>query len=169
MAVLIPLGAIALWCILSPSFRGFLLSLDTKNLTILHSWRIAGFVFLVLASYGILPRDFALSAGWGDIAIGATAALVAFRLATPRHRASFITWQLLGMADLIVAVTLGATTNLLHPQGIPTTPMTVLPMSLIPTFAIPVLLVVHIICIAQAWRWKRSASESNLPLRSSPA
>jgi hypothetical protein len=32
--------------------------------------------------------------------------------------------------------------------------MTVLPLSLIPTFAVPLLLMLHIICIAQARQWK---------------
>jgi hypothetical protein len=31
--------------------------------------------------------------------------------------------------------------------------MTVLPMSYIPTFAVPLFLILHIICIAQARRW----------------
>jgi len=32
--------------------------------------------------------------------------------------------------------------------------MTVLPLSLIPTFAVPLMLILHLICIAQAWRWR---------------
>jgi hypothetical protein len=31
--------------------------------------------------------------------------------------------------------------------------MTVLPLSLIPTFAVPLLFILHVICIAQARRW----------------
>ena len=31
--------------------------------------------------------------------------------------------------------------------------MTVLPLSLIPTFAVPLLLILHVICIAQARQW----------------
>ncbi|MES2392728.1 MAG: hypothetical protein V4555_13870, partial [Acidobacteriota bacterium] len=162
-AVLIPLGAIAAGCVSSSSFRSFLLSLSPKILTQLQAWRVGGFVFLVLARYAILPPEFALSAGWGDITIGATATLVALRLSTPQHKTSFVIWQILGITDLIVAVSLGATTNLFHPHSIPTTPMSVLPLSLIPTFAVPLLLVVHIICIAQALRWKQPSTESPLP------
>jgi hypothetical protein len=153
LAVAAPLALFALWFAASPGFREFLLSVSPRTLTLLHSWRIAGYTFLVLYAYGILPGIFALPAGWGDIAIGATAPLVAFKLANPRHRTSFMVWQLLGMADLVVAVTMGTTARLIHPQGIATGAMTVLPLSLIPTFAVPLLLMVHAILIAQARRW----------------
>jgi hypothetical protein len=64
------------------------------------------------------------------------------------------------MLDLVTAVTLGATVALINPNGIPTSPMTVLPMSLIPTFAVPLLLLLHIICIAQALRWAKERSKN---------
>jgi hypothetical protein len=32
--------------------------------------------------------------------------------------------------------------------------MTVLPLSLIPTFAVPLVMMLHVICIAQAGQWK---------------
>ena len=113
----------------------------------------AGFVFLVLYVYKILPGQMALPAGWGDIAIGATAPLVALKLADPNHRKSFIFWQLLGITDLVTAVGNGVTAGFLHPEGISTSAMTVLPMSLIPTFAVPLFLILHFISIAQARQW----------------
>lgn len=151
--VLTPIVLFLAWFAASPGFRSFVLSLNPRILTIIQSWRLAGFVFLVLASYGILPRMFALPAGWGDITIGATAALVGLNLASPRRRALFIIWQVLGIIDLVTAVTLGTVVGFIDPHGIPTSPMTVLPLSLIPTFAVPLFLILHIICIAHARRW----------------
>jgi hypothetical protein len=115
--------------------------------------RIAGFVFLVLGTYKILPAFFALSAGWGDIAIGATAPFAALWLANPAHRKGFIFWQVLGITDLVNALALGTLAGVIDPHGIPTGAMTVLPMSYISTFAVPLFLILHIICIAQARRW----------------
>jgi hypothetical protein len=158
LAVVVPLGAFGIWYAASRSFREFVLGLNPRALTLVQSWRTAGFVFLVLARYRILPASFALTAGWGDIAVGATALFVASRLTVPKHRRVFILWQLLGMLDLVTAVTLGAIVALVNPNGIPTTPMTELPMSLIPTFAVPVLFLLHIICIAQAKRWTKERS-----------
>jgi hypothetical protein len=160
VAVVVPLSAFGIWYAASRSFREFVLALSPRALTLVQSWRTAGFVFLVLARYRILPASFALPAGWGDIAIGVTAVFVASRLAVPKHRRVFILWQMLGMLDLVMAVTLGATAALVNPNGIPTSPMTVLPMSLIPTFAVPLLLLLHIICIAQALRWAKERSKN---------
>jgi hypothetical protein len=153
LAVLIPIAMFVIWSAVSRSFRQFLLDLNPRTLTIVQAWRIAGFVFLVLYTYGILPGELALPAGWGDIAIGATAPLIALKLANPNYRKSFILWQLLGITDLVTAVGLGTTAQLIHPHGIATSAMTVLPLSLIPTFAVPLFMIMHFICIAQARQW----------------
>ena len=159
LAVLTPLLAFAAWSAVSEGFRGFTQSLSPRTLTFVQSWRIAGYVFLVLYTYGILPGVFALPAGWGDVAIGLTAAFVATRLANPERRKSFIVWQGLGIFDLVMAVTLGTAARLLAPHSVATTAMTTLPLSLIPTFAVPFLMILHLICIAQARQWSvRSGS-----------
>jgi hypothetical protein len=153
LAALLPIVAFSLWFGSSEPFRQFLLALNPRTLTIVQSWRTVGFVFLVLYTYGLLPALFAWPAGLGDFAIGVTASLVALKFAHPNYRSRFIRWQALGILDLVTAVTLGATASLIDPRGIPITPMTALPLSLIPTFAVPLLLILHLICIAQARRW----------------
>jgi hypothetical protein len=167
LAALTPIALFFVWFARSRGFREFALSLNPRVLTLVQSWRIAGFVFLVLATYGILPRMFALPAGWGDITIGATAMFAALMLAKPEHRTSFLIWQALGITDLVMAVSLGSLAGVIDPLGIPTTPMTLLPLSLIPTFAVPLLLMLHILCIAQALRWpaqdRRIAPELHSP------
>lgn len=153
LAVLLPLVLFAIWYGSSESFRRFVLSLNTRTLTLIQSWRIVGYTFLILYTYGILPGIFALPAGWGDVFIGATAPLVALRLATPAHRRSFLLWQALGISDLVLAVVFGTTSRLLTPHAAATSAMTVMPLSLIPTFAVPLFLILHVISIAQARRW----------------
>ncbi|HEV2463095.1 MAG TPA: hypothetical protein VGT04_04780 [Acidobacteriaceae bacterium] len=155
IAALAPIIVFLVWFALSASFREFTMSLSPRVLTLVQTLRIEGFAFLVLASYSILPRTFALSAGWGDIAIGATASLAAWKLATPNRRGSFIVWQILGIADLVNAVLMGTLAGVINPHGISTGAMTVLPLSLIPTFAVPLFLILHVICIAQALRWRK--------------
>lgn len=153
LAVTIPIVAFLSWFATSAAFRQFALSLNPRTLTFVQSWRIAGFTFLVLYAAGILPGVFALPAGCGDIAIGATAPLVAVKLANFNHRRGFIFWQILGISDLVMAVTLGTIARLISPDGVGTGVMTVLPLSLIPTFALPLLIMLHVICIAQARQW----------------
>jgi hypothetical protein len=163
IAAVTPIILFLLWFRGSERFRQFVLALNPRTLTFLQAWRIDGFVFLALYTYGILPGLLALPAGWGDVAIGATAPLVALRLVSPDransgHRKSFILWQALGITDLVSALSLGATASLIDPHGIATSPMTALPLSLIPTFEVPLLFILHIICIAQALRWREERS-----------
>jgi hypothetical protein len=157
-----PLALFAIWFAVSPRFRQFAVSLNPVALTIAQTWRTGGIAFVVLASFGLLPNVFAQPAGWGDFAIGLTAPFVAFYLARPGHKLSFIAWNLAGILDLVTAVTLGVLSSptpagILHP-AVTTDAMTVLPLSLIPTFAVPLLLMVHIIAIAQAARWETAAA-----------
>jgi hypothetical protein len=156
IAALSPIIMFLIWFAASASFRRFALSLNPGTLTFVQSWRIAGLTFLALYATGLLPGFFALPAGWGDIAIGATAPWAALKLANFSRRRGFIIWQILGMIDLVTAVASGTAARLISPHGVPTAVMTVLPMSLIPTFAVPLFFILHIICIAQAWEWKES-------------
>jgi hypothetical protein len=161
LSALIPIVVFWTWFRSSEGFRNFALSLDPRVLTIVQSWRIAGFVFVVLYVYGILPGVFANSAGWGDIFIGLTAPWVAWKLAQPGHRGGFIAWNALGMLDLITALSLGATSGLIHPHGLAADAMTVLPLSIVPTFLVPLFFIFHIIVIAQARRWPATAGAQN--------
>lgn len=162
LSVVIPIGLFSIWYWSSKGFREFVLSLNPRTLTLVQAWRIAGFVFLVLYSYHLLPGTLALPAGWGDVFIGTTALIVALRLTDPTHRTAFMIWQILGITDLVLAMTMGAGAPFLAPRefaaGVNSAAMTVLPLSVIPTFAVPLLLILHLICIAQARRWSSPAA-----------
>jgi hypothetical protein len=162
ISVLTPVIAFSIWYAGSKPFREWVLALNPRTLTLIHAERIGGLVFLAMYTYKVLPGMFALPAGWGDIAIGATAYLAATRL-VPNHRRAFIAWQLLGVLDLVVALSMAALSSLLHPQGITTAPMAELPLSLIPSFGVPLFLILHIICIAQARRWPVEQSSRLAP------
>jgi len=159
IAAVTPIVVFSLWFAASESFRRFALSLNPRILTSAQAWRMVGFTFVLLEARGTLPAIFALPAGYGDMAIGATASFVAWKLANPAHRSSFVLWQLLGIADLVIAVSLGTTAGLISPQDPSMAPMTTLPLSLIPTFLVPLFVILHVICIAQARTWK-TVSES---------
>jgi hypothetical protein len=149
-----PLVIFLIWFGASQRFRQFALSLNPRALTSLQTWRIVGFTFVLLEAHRMLPTIFAWPAGFGDMAVGATATFVAWKIAEPGHRRRFILWQALGIADLVIAVTLGVTSGLIYPQDVPMALMTVLPLSVIPTFLVPLFMMFHIICIAQARSWK---------------
>jgi hypothetical protein len=154
VAATVPLIVFSLWFAASEGFRNFALSLDPKILTSVQVWRVVGFTFLLLQARNVLPAIFAWPAGYGDMFIGVTAGFAAWKLAAPAHRGTFIFWQALGILDLVTAVSLGTTGRLLDPHGASMVAMTVLPLSLIPTFFVPLFMMLHVICIAQARKWK---------------
>jgi len=165
LAALAPIVVFSLWFATSASFRQFTFSLNPVTLTWLQSWRIVGFVFVLLHARGQLPAVFALPAGYGDIAIGMTATFAAWKLADPGNRTGFILWQALGLTDLVLAVSLGTTAPLLSPGDISMARMTVLPLSLVPTFLVPLFTIFHIVSIAQAREWKASSEAGRTEVR----
>ena len=141
---------------LSARFREWVLGIETRLLVVLNAWRWAGFSFVVLYVYGILPGFFAWPAGLGDMAIGATAPWILGRLsASPAFASSraFIRWNRLGLLDLFTAISLGAIGGfLLSDQPVTTAPMATLPLVLIPAFMVPIFILMHLAMLAQAKR-----------------
>jgi hypothetical protein len=138
----------------SVSFRDWVRGLDLHLLTMLQSWRIAGFALLALWGVGELPAGFALPAGIGDVIVGITAPAVAL-VVVGRSRMVFYGWTFFGIADLVNAVTLGvlhstSPIGVLADPAVSTDVMRDLPVSLIPTFGVPLTLVLHAVSLANA-------------------
>ena len=157
LGAILPVVLFGIWFQVSGSFREYVLSLNPAVLTAVQSWRVGGIVFLVLLAKGVLPPSFAYPAGFGDIAIGLTALFIAWAFSRKKLSTNgFILWQLAGVTDLVAAVVTGVlsspTRTGILAHGATTRVMGLLPMSLIPTFAVPLLFILHIICIAQARR-----------------
>ena len=105
------LGALSPWILDRPPLREFVLSADLRLIVGMQAWRWAGFGFLTLYTYRVLPGIFAWPAGLGDMAIGLTAPLIlAALLRRPGFAAGnrFVAWNISGILDLAVAVSLGA-------------------------------------------------------------
>jgi hypothetical protein len=144
-----------------PRLREFILSADLRLIVGMQAWRWAGFGFLTLYTYGVLPGIFAWPAGLGDMAIGVTAPLVlSALLRRPGFAASksFLAWNVSGILDLTVAVSIGALVPLLAPNfygTVSTAPMTQLPLVLVPTYLVPTFLLLHLTALFQARRLGR--------------
>jgi hypothetical protein len=114
-------------------------------------YRALGVVFLVEWTLGALPGVFALPAGIGDIAIGVTAPWVAARVRAraPHAQEAAVLWNILGVADLVVAVGTGVLTapgalHFLSPDA-PNVAITMMPLVLVPTIAVPLSILLHLI------------------------
>ena len=146
---------------LSSAVREFALAVDLRFATAVQAWRLGGYTFLILYSYGYLPGYFAWPAAIGDMFIGATAPL--FLLAIDKRgflqSRMFVLWNVFGILDLIVAVGMGGLGSLLvnNAAGVsPTTIMSQLPLVLVPAFFVPVFLVLHVIALLQARQQRNS-------------
>lgn len=141
-----------------PVFRDFVLSMDLALMTGIQAWRFAGLGFIALYAHGILPGLFAWPAGLGDIAIGLTApwiALALMRRPTFASSGAFIVWNILGILDLVIAVSTGALSSVLAtgiPGEVTTAPMAQLPLVLIPSYFVPLFVMLHTAALFQARR-----------------
>ena len=157
-----PLIAFFAWLRLSPVFRDFVLSLDLRFIAGIQGWRWAGLGFLSLYAHNILPGIFALPAGLGDMAVGFAAPWMILGLVRrPDFAASaaFRRWNVLGIVDLVVAVSLGTLSSILRtgaPGEISTAPMATLPLVLIPAFLVPLFLTLHAAALMQSRQIMRS-------------
>jgi hypothetical protein len=149
-----PVVAFLLLVSLSSSIREFALAANLKFATAVQAWRVGGYVFLILYSYGYLPGYFAWPAGVGDIFIGVTAPFILSRLASPgfTRSKSFMVWNVLGILDLVVAVGMGRFGSLLIANPIPTAIMSQMPLVLIPTFFVPLFIMLHLVALLHARR-----------------
>jgi len=126
-----------------------------------HAPRVAGVAFLLYLAFGHLPALFALPAGLGDIATGLAAPLVARRLAQGDGRRAARWFNVFGMTDLVVALTLGALTGFGLLNVTPSSaPITDLPLALIPTATVPLLFALHLTSMSSLVRTQRAASST---------
>jgi hypothetical protein len=161
IAVVAPFGVFfaALW--FSAGFRSFVSAVDLPLITGMQGWRWAGLGFIFLWAYGVLPGTFAWSAGLGDMAIAITAPWVALAVVRrPGFATSplFVVWNLLGILDHILAVSIATINQSLAtgaPGEITVAPMSLLPLVLIPAYLVPFFDMLHVVALLRARRLLR--------------
>jgi hypothetical protein len=161
--LLIPLVVAALGLWLSGAVTSLVSAIPLHWLVAAQVYRIGGGIFLVLWADGRLPWQFALPAGIGDVTTGALAVVVAVLLARKAEgaRAAAYAWCLFGIADLVVAVTMGAMTSpgrahLLALEA-PNLLISSYPLVMVPTFAVPLALMLHGLVL---WRLGREPAST---------
>ncbi|MBO0721328.1 MAG: hypothetical protein J2P41_10935 [Blastocatellia bacterium] len=139
----------------------------------LQVYRVLGASILALWAYDAIPGVFALPAGIGDVIVGLLALPVAFYLASGAAygRAFAVAWNFLGIADLVNAVTVGFLSSpgplqrlaLDHPNLL----ISSYPTVMIPTFIVPLSLILHGLSLWQLWRRQTPVTEGVLKAASS--
>lgn len=135
----------------SVRMRTFVSSIPLEWMITAHVGRLLGVFFLLLLAAGRLPWTFATAAGWGDIVIGAAAPLVAWLAykGFTGARGIGLLWNTLGLADLVLAVTLGVGSAADSParfiyESTDSGTMASLPWLLVPGFLVPIYILLHL-------------------------
>ena len=147
--LLVPLMTAAVGLRLLGSIASLVSAIPLHWIVAAQVFRIEGGIFLVLWAGGRLPWQFGLPAGIGDVMTGCFAVAVAVLLAqqAPGALRAAYGWCLFEIADLVVAVTMGAMTSPGRAHLLAFDPPNLLissyPLVMIPTFAVPLALVLH--------------------------
>ena len=155
LAIVLPPLLFALLYRLSHRFRDFALAIDLRWLTAIQSWRVIGVMFLALYAFDLLPGLFAWPAGLGDAAVGLAApfVLLAILRDAPSWRRHVFWLNIAGLIDFAAAVGTGVLTSNsalgLLADGAPHADLGDLPLSLVPTFAVPLWIIFHMISLLQ--------------------
>jgi hypothetical protein len=130
-------------------------------LVALQVYRVLGSAFLIGWALGAVPGIFALPAGIGDVITGLLAlpAAIAVAAGTIEGRKAAIAWNIFGLLDFTVAISLGLATSpgplqLIVPS-IPNTTAGIYPTVMIPAFAVPTSILLHALSLRQLYRRAR--------------
>jgi hypothetical protein len=124
----------------------------------LQLYRVFGSQWLAYWLGGLLPGLWALPAGTGDVLTGlfAVPAAIALATGTAEGRKAAILWNIFGLADFAVAITLGMITSpgpfqLIVPNG-PNIGLDGYPNVLTPAFVVPSSILLHALSLRQLRR-----------------
>lgn len=138
--------------LISPGIRQLVRSAPQKWLITVQLYRVGGAVFLALWGAGLLPGIFAWPAAAGDILVGLLALLVGLTQARFSRRL-VLWWNMLGLCDLALALTLGFITTPSRFQLLaldaPNILVTQYPLVLIPIFVVPLSILLHLASLAR--------------------
>ncbi|MEM6785597.1 MAG: hypothetical protein AAF624_17895 [Bacteroidota bacterium] len=153
LAVLLAGGVLLAYAAL-PGFRTRLNAIPLGLLVGWHLLRIvAGGNFLRLHAQGVLPADFALPAGIGDVAVGIGALLmlvIALPVRKPWQRTTLLVWNVLGLVDILAVLGNGARYAVSQPDLV--VPFTKLPLAMLPLFVVPLVIVAHVLVFVRLRR-----------------
>ena len=166
----IVIGLALLWR--SDAVRRLVDAVPLSWLVGIQVYRVVGVIFLLLLAQGRVSAFFALPAGVGDVTVGMLAPLVAWTYARGlRGREKLArAWNVSGLLDLAIAITTGFLTvpspiqpaALLDPSsGL----LTVFPLAMIPVFAVPVSVILH---VAALMKLRRAPADADVRRHDAP-
>jgi hypothetical protein len=161
-AIFLPVIIGAPLLLLSKRVGHLLDAMQTTWLVALQLYRVFGSQWLAYWLRGLLPGLWALPAGTGDVLTGlfAVPAAIALATGTAEGRKAAMLWNIFGIADLAVAITLGMIIapgpfQLIVPDG-PSLGIDGYPNVLTPAFVVPGSILLHALSLRQLRRRRRA-------------
>jgi hypothetical protein len=158
LAIFLPVIIGAPLLLLSKRVGQVLDAMPASWLVALQLYRVFGSWALAAGLRGTLPAVFGVPAGIGDTLTGlfAVPAAIAVATGTAQGRRAAIAWNILGLADFAVAITLGAITSpgpfqLIVPD-VPSIGAGAYPGVLTPAFVVPSSILLHALSLRQLIR-----------------
>lgn len=158
LAIFLPVMIGAPLLLLSKRVGQVLDAMPASWLVALQLYRVFGGWALAAWLHGALPGVFALPAGMGDVLTGlfAVPAAIAVASGTAQGRKAAIAWNIFGLADFAVAITLGMITSpgpfqLIVPS-VPAIGAGAYPAVLTPAFVVPGSILLHALSLRQLIR-----------------
>ncbi|WNC94422.1 MFS transporter [Paraburkholderia sp. FT54] len=158
LAIFLPVMIGAPLLLLSKRVEQVLDAMPATWLVTLQLYRVFGSWALAAWLHGVLPGVFALPAGIGDLLTGlfAVPATIAVASGTAQGRKAAIAWNIFGLADFVVAITLGMITSpgrfqLIVPS-VPSAGAGAYPDVLTPAFVVPGSILLHALSLRQLIR-----------------
>lgn len=133
-----------------PALRRAVTAVPQQWLIGLQLFRIEGAIFLVLYAMHKLPPQFAMPAGIGDVLVGLLAPIVAIAYLRKGSQTNGLIrlWNLLGLLDLVTAVTTGMLTSPIpihvFTMDAPNELISLYPLVMIPVFLVPLAVLLHL-------------------------
>lgn len=133
------------------ALRTWVDSLDLRVLVLVHLTRFLGVYFLLLYQRGELPRAFVVPGSVTDIIVATMALPIAFApLDDHARRRAIVIWNAIGFVGLLLTLMGAARINLDTPAELRA--LSYLPLSLVPTFLMPLLIAIHVIIFVRTSR-----------------
>jgi hypothetical protein len=158
LAIFLPVIIGAPLLLLSKGMGQVLDAMPATWLVALQLYRVFGGWALAAWLRGMLPGVFALPAGIGDVLTGvfAVSAALAVATGTAKGRKAAMLWNIFGLTDFAVAITLGAITSpgplqLIVPD-VPSIGAGIYPGVLTPAFVVPSSILLHALSLRQLIR-----------------
>lgn len=132
-----------------PALKRVVTAIPQQWLIGMQLFRVEGAIFLTLYAMHRLPPQFAMPAGIGDVLVGLAAPIVAIAYLRKGSQANglILAWNLLGLLDLVTAVTTGMLTSPIpihvFTMDAPNELISLYPLVMVPVFLVPLAFLLH--------------------------